>query len=375
MITLPLPEIEAIGVLDVGVMTAVALEDTSVLDSGVVTANPLEETGMLDFDVGAADPLPEVKFGVAFDVVSVPLRTGVLLLGIVTLPEPAGLVDFELLEEPEYEELGVVLSIGVMVLVLVLSTVPELVFGVLLGAVPELAGLVLLVGAMLGTGVILLAVFGAPEPFEDTTGEVDLEAVPVLGSVLVDLESEPLEGTDEGAVLRAEDGELFSIDDETLLPVEMGELLSIDEEPLSRVEIDELFGIDEETLRAVEARELFDSDDGTVLPVENGELFGTDDETLLPVETGELLSTEDKMLLKAVPCKVPLLDGAPDGLLACLEGVVEVGEVTVDGLEVLLEVDIACELEGFFEGVVSELESLLEAVIVPELDALLKIAA
>lgn len=197
--TVPLPEIEVTGVLDLEVMTAVPPEDTGVLDLGVVTADPLEETdvldlgvvaanpleemGVLDFEVGTADPLPEMDFAVAFDVVSVPLEIGVLLLEVVTLSELAGLIDSELAEDPEYEELGEVLSIGVLFFVLVLSTVPELVFGVILGAVPELAGLVLLFDAMLETAVRLLAVVGAPEPVEDTIGEVDLAAVPVLESV------------------------------------------------------------------------------------------------------------------------------------------------------------------------------------------------
>jgi hypothetical protein len=218
-VVVPAP-LEEMGVLSLGVVAA-PLEETGVLNLGEV-ADPLEGMGVLNLGVVTADPVPDVGFWLALDVMSVPLETGVLLLMVATLPEPAELVYLELAGDPEDKDPRGVLGIGV--LFFMLEAVPEFIFVVLTSTVPELVGLMLSFDTVLEPGMVLPLVVRAPEPVDNTIGEVDLGLVPVLESVLVDLEIEPLEGTDDGAVLPVEVGELLGTDDEMLLPVEACEL-------------------------------------------------------------------------------------------------------------------------------------------------------
>ena len=281
--------------------------------------------GALDLGIVTADPFPVEETGAVFDVVRVLLETGVplleaetdltlaeLLVGVdlVRVPELTGLADLETIEDPEDEVLGELIGTELFVVSTILELVfevdtgtlelaDELVFGVLAAAVPELVGLALLFGKVLDIGVLLFAVDWAPEPVEDTFGEVDLGPAPVLERVLADLEPVPLEGTDDSAVV----------------------------------------------------------------PVKIAELFGTKDETLVPVERGELVGTENETLLEAVPRELPLLDGASDGLLTWLERLVELGEVAGDEVEGLLEAVVACELEASLEAeVCCEFEALPDEV-------------
>ncbi len=88
-VVVPAP-LEEMGVLSLGVVAA-PLEETGVLNLGEV-ADPLEGMGVLNLGVVTADPVPDVGFWLALDVKNVPLETGVLLLMVATLPEPAELV-------------------------------------------------------------------------------------------------------------------------------------------------------------------------------------------------------------------------------------------------------------------------------------------